>query len=81
MEIVAHLRMIRQICYGTLKSGAKKPGLEKVLCENRCPNVEGWMNKFDLDWSLVARPSRKGAIDQFNVRLSLVLRFGGHFSR
>jgi succinate dehydrogenase/fumarate reductase flavoprotein subunit len=39
----------------TLRGGAKKPELVKVLCENSGPDVEWLMNKFDLDLSLVAR--------------------------
>jgi flavocytochrome c len=39
----------------TLRGGAKKPELAKVLCENSGPDVEWLMDKFDLDLSLVAR--------------------------
>jgi flavocytochrome c len=39
----------------TLKGGAKKPELVKVLCENSGADVEWLMDKFDLDLSLVAR--------------------------
>ena len=39
----------------TLKGGAKKPGLAKVLCENSGADVEWLVDKFHLDLSLVAR--------------------------
>jgi len=39
----------------TLRGGAKKPDLVKVLCENSGPDVEWLMDKFGLDLSLVAR--------------------------
>merc|ERR1719238_1814322 len=39
----------------TLRGGAKKPELVKVLCGNSGPDVEWLMDKFDLDLSLVAR--------------------------
>merc|ERR1712166_861910 len=39
----------------TLKGGAKKPELAKVLCENSGADVEWLMDKFSLDLSLVAR--------------------------
>jgi succinate dehydrogenase/fumarate reductase flavoprotein subunit len=39
----------------TLKGGAKKPELVKVLCENSGADVEWLMDKFNLDLSLVAR--------------------------
>merc|ERR1712190_702510 len=39
----------------TLKGGAKKPELAKVLCENSGPDVEWLMDRFNLDLSLVAR--------------------------
>merc|ERR1712136_677436 len=39
----------------TLKGGAKKPELAKVLCENSGADVEWLMDKFNLDLSLVAR--------------------------
>jgi len=39
----------------TLKGGAKKPEIVKVLCENSGPDVEWLMDKFNLDLSLVAR--------------------------
>merc|ERR1719353_1936091 len=39
----------------TLRGGAKKPELAKVLCENSGPGVDWLMDKFDLDLSLVAR--------------------------
>jgi len=39
----------------TLKGGAKKPELVKVLCENSGSDVEWLMDKFNLDLSLVAR--------------------------
>merc|ERR1711912_147974 len=39
----------------TLKGGAKRPELAKVLCENSGRDVEWLMDKFDLDLSLVAR--------------------------
>merc|ERR1719453_2131872 len=39
----------------TLKGGAKKPELAKVLCENSGADVEWLMDKFQLDLSLVAR--------------------------
>jgi len=39
----------------TLKGGAKRPEVAKVLCANSGPDVEWLMDKFDLDLSLVAR--------------------------
>merc|ERR1719284_420077 len=39
----------------TLKGGAKKPEVVKVLCENSGPDVEWLMDVFNLDLSLVAR--------------------------
>merc|ERR1719453_2649174 len=39
----------------TLRGGAKKPELAKVLCDNSGPDVEWLMDKFGLDLSLVAR--------------------------
>jgi len=39
----------------TLKGGAKKPELAKVLCQNSAQDVDWLMDKFDLDLSLVAR--------------------------
>merc|ERR1712054_582454 len=39
----------------TLKGGAKRPEIAKVLCENSGPDVEWLMDKFALDLSLVAR--------------------------
>jgi len=39
----------------TLRGGAKKPEIVKVLCDNSGPDVEWLMDKFDLDLSLVAR--------------------------
>mmetsp|Transcript_76492 Transcript_76492/g.145561 ORF Transcript_76492/g.145561 Transcript_76492/m.145561 type:complete len:149 (+) Transcript_76492:73-519(+) len=39
----------------TLKGGAKRPEVVKVLCGNSGPDVEWLMNAFDLDLSLVAR--------------------------
>jgi flavocytochrome c len=39
----------------TLKGGAKKPALAKVLCSESGPGVEWLIEKFDLDLSLVAR--------------------------
>jgi flavocytochrome c len=39
----------------TLKGGAKKPELVKVLCENSGGDVEWLMDQFNLDLSLVAR--------------------------
>jgi len=39
----------------TIKGGAKRPELVKVLCENSGADVEWLMDKFDLDLSLVAR--------------------------
>jgi len=39
----------------TLKGGAKKPELAKLLCENSGADVEWLMDKFNLDLSLVAR--------------------------
>merc|ERR1719277_366219 len=39
----------------TLKGGAKKPELAKVLCENSGADVEWLMDAFNLDLSLVAR--------------------------
>lgn len=39
----------------TLKGGAKKPELAKVLCVNSAADVDWLVDKFDLDLSLVAR--------------------------
>ena len=39
----------------TLKGGAKKPELVKMLCENSGDDVEWLMDRFYLDLSLVAR--------------------------
>merc|ERR1719482_805009 len=39
----------------TLKGGAKKPELAKVLCANSAADVDWLMDKFDLDLSLLAR--------------------------
>merc|ERR1711972_1046185 len=39
----------------TLKGGAKKPELAKVLCQNSAEDVDWLVDKFDLDLSLVAR--------------------------
>merc|ERR1719229_1834787 len=39
----------------TLKGGAKKPELAKVLCGNSGPDVDWLVEKFNLDLSLVAR--------------------------
>jgi len=39
----------------TLKGGAKKPELAKVLCGNSGADVDWLVDKFDLDLSLVAR--------------------------
>merc|ERR1719215_517397 len=39
----------------TLKGGAKRPEIAKVLCENSGADVEWLMDAFDLDLSLVAR--------------------------
>merc|ERR1719327_1213776 len=39
----------------TLKGGAKKPEIVKVLCENSGNDVEWLMDAFNLDLSLVAR--------------------------
>jgi len=39
----------------TLKGGAKKPELARVLCENSGPDIDWLMDKFDLDLSLLAR--------------------------
>jgi len=39
----------------TLKGGAKRPELVKVLCGNSGADVEWLMDKFDLDLSLLAR--------------------------
>merc|ERR1719281_82794 len=39
----------------TLKGGAKKPELAKVLCGNSGPDVDWLVDVFDLDLSLVAR--------------------------
>merc|ERR1712010_380773 len=39
----------------TLRGGAKKPDIVKVLCHNSGPDVEWLMDKFGLDLSLVAR--------------------------
>jgi len=39
----------------TLKGGAKKPELARVLCQNSAADVDWLCDKFDLDLSLVAR--------------------------
>merc|ERR1712039_686095 len=39
----------------TLKGGAKKPEIAKVLCANSGADVDWLVDKFDLDLSLVAR--------------------------
>merc|ERR1712159_274598 len=39
----------------TLKGGAKRPEIVKVLCENSGADVEWLMDAFNLDLSLVAR--------------------------
>eukprot|EP00413_Alexandrium_margalefii_P020641 CAMPEP_0204534024 /NCGR_PEP_ID=MMETSP0661-20131031/12629_1 /ASSEMBLY_ACC=CAM_ASM_000606 /TAXON_ID=109239 /ORGANISM="Alexandrium margalefi, Strain AMGDE01CS-322" /LENGTH=507 /DNA_ID=CAMNT_0051540451 /DNA_START=68 /DNA_END=1591 /DNA_ORIENTATION=- len=39
----------------TLKGGAKRPEVVKVLCANSGPDVDWLVDKFDLDLSLVAR--------------------------
>jgi flavocytochrome c len=39
----------------TLKGGAKKPELAKVLCANSAADVDWLIEKFDLDLSLLAR--------------------------
>merc|ERR1719453_2856973 len=39
----------------TMKGGAKRPELAKVLCENSGADVDWLMDKFNLDLSLVAR--------------------------
>ena len=39
----------------TLKGGAKKPEIAKVLCANSGADVDWLMDKFDLDLSLLAR--------------------------
>merc|ERR1719487_2744007 len=39
----------------TLKGGAKRPEVAKVLCANSGPDVEWLMDIFNLDLSLVAR--------------------------
>merc|ERR1712045_410785 len=39
----------------TLKGGAKKPEIAKVLCQNSAADVDWLIDKFDLDLSLVAR--------------------------
>merc|ERR1712003_372758 len=39
----------------TLKGGAKRPEVAKVLCANSGPDVDWLMDTFDLDLSLLAR--------------------------
>merc|ERR1711937_113231 len=39
----------------TLKGGAKRPEVARVLCANSGPDVDWLMDQFDLDLSLVAR--------------------------
>merc|ERR1719236_267226 len=39
----------------TLKGGAKRPEVAKVLCANSGPDVDWLMDVFDLDLSLLAR--------------------------
>merc|ERR1711976_788596 len=39
----------------TLKGGAKRPEVAKVLCANSGPDVDWLMDQFDLDLSLIAR--------------------------
>merc|ERR1712217_691767 len=39
----------------TLKGGAKRPEVAKVLCANSGPDMDWLMDQFDLDLSLIAR--------------------------
>merc|ERR1711941_211957 len=39
----------------TLKGGAKRPEVARVLCANSGPDVDWLMDQFDLDLSLIAR--------------------------
>merc|ERR1711972_336715 len=39
----------------TLKGGAKRPDVARVLCANSGPDVDWLMDQFDLDLSLIAR--------------------------
>merc|ERR1711881_555314 len=39
----------------TLKGGAKKPEVAKVLCNESGPGVDWLVDKFELDLSLIAR--------------------------
>ena len=39
----------------TLKGGAKKPEVAKVLCTESGPGVDWLVDKFELDLSLIAR--------------------------
>merc|ERR1712151_1088764 len=39
----------------TMKGGAKRPELAKILCHNSGADVDWLVDKFDLDLSLVAR--------------------------
>ena len=65
----------------TLKGGAKKPELAKVLCENSGVDVESLMDKFNIDLSLVARlgghsvPRTHRGKERFPGMTSFMLRF------
>merc|ERR1712232_289738 len=39
----------------TLKGGAKRPEVARVLCANSGPDVDWLMDQFELDLSLIAR--------------------------
>ena len=51
----------------TVKGGAKKPELAKVLCENSGIDVECLMDNFNLDLSLVARLGSHSAPSDLQV--------------
>ena len=44
----------------SLKGGAKKPQLAKLLCENSGADVGWLLDKFNLDLSLVVRRTQRG---------------------
>jgi len=64
----------------TLKGGAKRPELAKVLCQNSAADVDWLMDKFDLDLSLLARlrvPQRRRCIQRVWASDLLLWRIRG----
>ena len=62
----------------TLKGGAKKPVLAKVLCENSGADVEWLMDNFNIDLSLVgghSAPRTHRGKERFPGTTSFMLRF------